>query len=33
VGYYGYKYGYSTAIRIHFPEFNQGFAGNGNNAQ
>ncbi|KAG8411148.1 hypothetical protein J3459_016593 [Metarhizium acridum] len=32
LGQDGYKENYSTGIRIHFPEFAKGFAGNGNNA-
>ncbi|KAG6016160.1 hypothetical protein E4U54_002154 [Claviceps lovelessii] len=31
IGRDGYKRGYSTGIRIHFPEFTDGFRGNGNN--
>lgn len=33
LGAKGYKQGYSTGIRIHFPEFNKGFIGNGNDEQ
>ncbi|KID82326.1 hypothetical protein MGU_10356 [Metarhizium guizhouense ARSEF 977] len=32
LGFNGYKDNYSTGIRIRFPEFAKGFAGNGNNA-
>ncbi|GAB0138541.1 hypothetical protein EsDP_00006773 [Epichloe bromicola] len=33
LGAKGYKRGYSTGIRIHFPEFKKGFSGNGNDEQ
>ena len=33
IGSQGYKRGYSTGIRIHFPQFSEGFRGNGNNDQ